>query len=287
MKEWAAGVGILVGLIVFELILRFSGGFGSNLSITASCVVVMILWYFAVRPSFVMMEEEGEIDKEEEELMANVALGIMMLLGLFVFSSAPIWDPEGYCSYQVSGTWVEVGGETPEEIIKGQRNEDLLIRSDEENCLESPWSYTHIYEAALIWIAGLIGVSGTILIIVLQFISSREASSLGVKQKPISSMPLKKRIKLMEESLGNATRCDWLPGLLVNVDEFNRWRPPAKDCSSDQLKKISELYDRMMSEVNRITKSDRTPNETEQKKIDNLSKKLAPIEKERKKRESI
>jgi len=221
----------------------------------------------------------------DDETLGNLSMYGAISVFSMIATSSWFWDSKGYCALQTETQRIEFGPQSLEDIFTNTSSYDFLVTDVSQRCMEiGAYDYANSYEIALLVGSSIFGIL-FILSLVVAFFASRDViHDPTTKQNPVSELTIAKRIKIMEASLGNVKRCQELHGVLVNLDDFNKVRPPVKKCSDAQLDKIVDFYNELETEVSRVLSEGQLPTEPQQKKIDALAKKRGPVDRERAKR---
>lgn len=253
MRYWSGAVGLCFGFLIVGFVFHIFFEFGSRLSIIAGVVSMFFAWTFGVRP-LLAHEDAADFDGE------NVFIYALLAIGFFIFSSASLWDPKGYCDHQRSAELVELN-QTLEDRFKGKTRSDVRVYDDSEVCIAEGWDYVGQYEALLVWISGLIALPSILIFAFLAWARWKDEKdeaelALGTKtdDQPsgggllVFDMSRVDRIIAMRNILENIKAgedLDW------EVGDFVRLRPPATDCSEDELIEVEKLLRDMQAELKR------------------------------------
>jgi hypothetical protein len=204
-----------------------------------------------------------------------------LTLFLSASSTSWFWDEAGYCAIQTEAERVEFGPQSWQDVFTNTSRYDYLISDVSKRCIETgAYEYTNSYEITLMAFSLILGFF-FLCYIFIGVMADRESNIEQARQSiPASQRTTADRIKSMEESVENASRCTQWYGLCANIDEMKRMRPPAKDCTDFQLLEIMALGSRMSSEVQRLTDGETKPIASQLKKVAQMEEKLVPIIKE-------
>ena len=289
MKNWTDIIGWCFGLLIVELIFYYFE-FGSRLSIIAGIAAMALVWVSCIRPIL-------DVDEDSADFYEKGAEWLLLAIGFFVFASASLWDPNGYCDHQRKTEQVELG-QTLEDRFKGRTRTDFYITGDKEACLSEGWDYVGRYEAVLVWASGLVAIPGLLLAIFLAFLARKEKAELGSttnarrhsggRELEVYEMSVTERITAMRQIL---ERVQVLKPLYWDLGDFIKFRPPAAECSNDQLREVEKLLLDMQSEFERVRTTREEDGATLEEITEDIKKRnvrveksMGPIQRELKKR---